>query len=116
MSDVDFVHIEKELVIVNGQRVGAIIVKNDGNVLTNIRIEEDERGNGYARDAFESWLERCVKNGFEKAYVVNVNHGATDHIVNTLGEYESEEVDPRKVPADIKSGVHISDTCYKIHL
>lgn len=116
MSDIDFVHVEKELIIMNGQKVGAIVLKNDGNVLTNIRIKEEERGQGYARDAFESWLDRCVEQGFEEAYVANVNHGATDHIVNTLGEYESEKVDPRNVPADVKSGVHISDICYRIYL
>lgn len=116
MSDVEFIHVEKELIMIDNQRVGALMTKNGGNVLTNIRIEEDKTGNGYGRSAMTTWADKCKNNGFENAYVVNVNHKATAHILDTFDGYETEKVDPRDVPINVKSGVHISDICYRIIL
>jgi predicted acetyltransferase len=116
MSDIDFVHIEKELIIVENQNVGAIVLKNDGNVLTNIRIDESERNKGYGFNAVQSWLEECQSQGFNNAYVANVNHPAMKKIMDKISNYETKKIDPREVPADIKPGPHINDTCYKINL
>jgi predicted acetyltransferase len=116
MSDVEFVHIEKELIMIDNRKVGAIMLKNGGNVLTNIRIEEDERQKGYGREAVESWLAECKSNGYNDAYVANVNHVAMEKIMQRLPRYNTEKVDPRDVPAEIKPGPHVNDTCYKINL
>ena len=117
MNDVLFLHVEKELVMIDGRRVGAIrLDKEQPNVLTHIQIEEDERGKGYARDAVEAWLQQCDNDGFEEAYVINVNHAATEHIFETLQHYDASEVLPRSVPADTTSGPHISSLCYRIDL
>lgn len=117
MSDVKFLHVEKELILINGQRVGAIRVDEDQpNVLTHVRIDEEERGNGYARDAIEAWLQDCDESGYDVAYVINVNHAATEHIFETLRQYQSSKVLPRKVPADTTSGPHISSLSYEIDL
>lgn len=116
-DDIRFLHVEKEVILIDGQRVGAIRVTNDGNVLTHIRIDEDERGNGYARDAVNAWLETCIDDGFDEAYVSNVNHGATKHIFETLPDkYSVERVNPRSVPNGPRAGPHISSLSYRVDL
>lgn len=116
MSDIKFLHNEKELVYINSQLVGSIKVENGGNVLTHITVDEDKRGQGYSRKIINGWLEKCKSEEFSDAYVIMVNHDAIRHVLETLTEYECSKISPRNVPVEVRPGPHISDLSYHISL
>lgn len=110
----DNLRFKNEKIYIDDTEVGGIVTDNGGNVLKVIRIREDYRENGYARRAMDNWLSNCKKSGFESAYVVNVNHRATEKILKDIEG--SQRVRPLKVPITVKSGPGIAHICYKIDL
>lgn len=99
----------------DGSFIGKAILKNEHeNVLTNIRVVEDKRGNSYSRYMLQEWLDWCFSNGYSEAYVVNIKSPAISHVLDTLRNYKTEKVTNRQAPCDITSGPNIPEVAYKI--
>lgn len=99
----------------DGDYIGQILLdEKHENVLTNIKVEEEHRGNSYSRVMINKWLKSCFSNGYEEAYVVNIKSPAIKHVVKTLRRYDSQKVCISQAPGNIKSGVGVSDLTFKI--
>lgn len=98
----------------SGEYIGKITLDQTyENVLTNIRVVEDQQGNSYSRDILQNWLQWCF-NSYEKAYVVNIKSEAIKHILETLSGYTTSQVSLRKAPGNIESGIGVPDLTYEI--
>lgn len=101
----------------HNKKLGIVLLKNgQDNVLTNIRVPDDERrGNGFSRVIIHKWLNWCFGNGgYNKAYVVNIKSDAIIHVLDTLDNYNTKQIENRNVPYEIVSGHTIPDRAFKI--
>lgn len=97
--------------------IGKIVLDSTyENVLTNIRVTEEQREKGYSRKILYKWLDWCVSEGYEEAYVVNIKSKRIESVLNRFKKYNTQVVSIRKAPGNIESGHSIPDLTYKIDL
>lgn len=120
MSDIDDVSMVNPNArkFYDGAYIGKVLLKNGhNNVLTNIKVPEDQRGNGYSRVIIKKWLKWCFNNGHDEAYVVNIKSEIIVHVLDTLedrSQYKTEKITNAQVPCNIVSGPTIPEVAYKI--